>query len=172
MHKTWYTAVFKVKEKSVALVPQERSQQKTRGQAAKVRLAELEDAPNVAQFLGEVREESTTPEEVEVNLEQGGALLLEGSGTLLCALLWLETPHGWTLEQPAVAEAYRDQELDRWVLTKLEALAIRRNIPFLRMKLRDEALLAYFGRMGYRLEAGRDLLLSKRVGGTWQTQGA
>ena len=154
----------------MALVSQERSQRKqAKGQAAKVRLAGLEDAPKVAQLLGEVRGEPTTPKEVEGTLEKGGALLLESSDTLLCALLWLETPHGWTLEQPAVSEAYRDQELDRWVLTKLEALAIQRNVPTLNMRLDDETLLPYYQRMGYRLGEGK---LSKRVGGTWQTQGA
>ena len=123
----------------------------------------------VAQLLGEDRDAPTTSEEVERNLEQGGALLLESSaGTLLCALVWLETSHGWTLHQPAVLEAYRDQELDRWVLTKLEALAIQRNIPTLKMRLDDESRLFYYERMGYRLEGDGDLLLSKRVGGTWQ----
>ena len=154
----------------MALAAQERSQQEqARGQAAKVRLAGLEDAPNVAQLLREVRDEPTTSEEVEATLEKGGALLLESSGTLLCALLWLETPHGWTLEQPAVAEAYRNQELDRWVLTKLEALAIQRNVPTLKMRLSDESLLPYYGRMGYRREEdGSEIILGKRVGGTWQ----
>ena len=152
----------------MALAAQERSLQGGQN-AAKVRLAGLGDAADIGRLLNETSVAATTSEEVEENLEQGGALLLESkAGTLLCALVWLETEHGWTLHQPAVAEVYRDQELDRWVLTKLEALAIQRNIPTLKMRLGDESRLFYYERMGYRLEGDDDLLLSKRVGGTWQ----
>ena len=156
----------------MALVSQEPQRQikSQKGRAAKVRLAGLEDTSAVTQLLSEnAREDERpkTPEEVEACIESGGALLFESSSTLLCALLWRETSDGWTLEQPTVSEPYRKQELDRWVLTKVEALAIQRNIPLLRMKLGDESLLPYYERMGYRLE-GDDLLLSKRVGGTWQ----
>ena len=147
----------------------QRGQQKGHG-AAKVRLAGLADAANIAQLMSEVGVEPTTSEEVVENLEQGGALLLEdNAGELLCVLMWLETLEGWTLQQPAVLEAYRNQELDRWVLTKLEALAIKRNIPVLKMQLDDETRLPYYKRMGYGLEED-SLLLSKRVGGTWQTK--
>ena len=76
--------------------------------------------------------------------------------------------HGWTLYQPAVLKEYQHQELDRWVLTKLEALAIQRNIPTLRMHLTDKSLFPTYERMGYQLKD--DLTLSKRVGGTWQKQ--
>ncbi len=156
----------------MALASQERLQkgQKEGHSAAKVRLAGLGDASVVAQLLNENRDELTTLEEVVENLEQGGALLLEdNAGELLCVLMWLETLEGWTLQQPAVLEAYRNQELDRWVLTKLEALAIKRNIPVLKMQLDDETRLPYYKRMGYGLEED-SLLLSKRVGGTWQTK--
>lgn len=156
----------------MALASQERLQrgQKKGYSAAKVRLAGLADAANIAQLM-RFGSKPPTLEEVANSLEQGGALLLEDkSGNLLCVLMWLETGEGWTLQQPAVLEAYRDQELDRWVLTKLEALAIQRNIPVLNMQLEDETLLPYYKRMGYRLEAQDNLLLSKRVGGTWQTK--
>ena len=137
--------------------------------AAKVRLAGLGDAAGITQLLSSVGE-TTTPEEVNEDLEQGGALLLEDrAGRLLCALLWLETEHGWTLHQPAVLKEYQHQELDRWVLTKLEALAIQRNIPTLTMHLTDKAFFPTYERIGYRLKD--DLTLSKRVGGTWQKQG-
>ena len=156
----------------MALASQERLQkgQKEGHSAAKVRLAGLGDASVIAQLLNENRDELTTLEEVMGTLEQGGALLLEdNAGELLCVLMWLEAPHGWTLQQPAVLGRYQHQELDRWVLTKLEALAIQRNIPFLKMNLGDESLLPYYERMGYRLEED-SLSLSKRVGGTWQTK--
>ena len=152
----------------MALAAQERLSQGGQN-AAKVRLAGLGDAVDIMRLLSETNVAVTTAKEVEENLEQGGALLLESkAGTLLCALVWLEAEHGWTLRQPAVLEAYRDQELDRWVLTKLEALAIQRNIPTLKMRLDDESRLSYYARMGYRLEGDDTLLLSKRVGGTWQ----
>lgn len=138
--------------------------------AAKVRLADLEDAVRIAQFLSTTWDAEIGAAEVSRDLEQGGALLLEeASGTLLCALVWREAEHGWTLQQPAVSATYRDQELDRWVLTRLEALAIQRNIPALEMQLRGEAHRPYYTRMGYRAKG--EGVLSKRVGGTWQTQG-
>ena len=157
----------------MALASQERLQrgQKEGHGAAKVRLASSADAVNIAHLMNEIGSKPTTFEKVFGNLEQGGALLLEdGSGTLLCVLMWLEAPHGWTLQQPVVLERYRNQELDRWVLTKLEALAIQRNIPTLEMDLEDNSLLTYYERMGYRLEKEDNLLMSKRVGGTWQTK--
>ncbi len=148
----------------------QRGQQKGHN-AAKVRFAGLTDAANIAQLMREFKSKPTTPEEVTSSLEQGGALLLEDrSGNLLCVLMWLETIEGWTLQQPAVLEAYRNQELDRWVLTKLEALAIQRNVPVLKMHLEDKTLLPYYKRMGYGLEEKDSLSLSKRVGGTWQTK--
>lgn len=153
----------------MALASQERLQSRKKAHAATVRLAGLTDAANIAQLMR--GSNLVTLEEVAETLEQGGALLLEDkSGILLCVLMWLETGEGWTLQQPAVLEAYRHQELDRWVLTRLEALAIQRNIPVLNMQLEDETLLPYYKRMGYRLEAQDNLLLSKRVGGTWQTK--
>lgn len=151
--------------------PQEQAQPRpSKGRAARVRVADLEDAAPIAQLLSETRPEPLSSEEVTGDLEQGGALLLEDdTGTLLCALTWLEADRGWTLRQPAVRGSYTGQALDRWVLTKLEALAIQRNVPALEMHLHDEALLPLYRRMGYR--QGSDLHLSKRVGGTWQTQG-
>lgn len=149
----------------MALISQEPTPKRGHN-AAKVRLAGLEDAARVARLLSETS--LVTSEEVEAQLEGGGALLLEDrSGALLCALLWLETGRGWTLRQPAVLTKYHHQELDRWVLTKVEALAIQRNIPTLEMQLEDESLLPYYARMGYQRKEG-GTLLSKRVGGTWQ----
>ena len=152
----------------MALTSPERLQSGQKHDAAKVRFAGLTDAVAIAQLISEVGPK-TTSEEVAQDLEQGGALLLDQAGTLLCALVWLEADYGWTLQQPAVLERYQQRELDRWVLTKLEALAIQRNIPTLKMCLDDDSLLPYYARMGYRREEeGSEIILSKRVGGTWQ----
>jgi hypothetical protein len=57
-------------------------------------------------------------------------------------------------------------------MTKVEALAIRTNIPTLTLVLDEvrEDLLAYYQRMGYSvvMQDKRSATLSKRVGGIWQ----
>ena len=106
-------------------------------------------------------------------LEQGGALLIEGEdGRALSALLWREDAGGWHLDRIATVPEARGQGFGRWLMTKVEALAIRANVPHLTLDLDDPELEWYYRRMGYRVQ-GRDdevLRLHKRVGGTWQTQ--
>ena len=84
----------------------------------------------------------------------------------------------WTASPPSPEE--RAQGFGRWLMTKLEALAIQRNVPTLHLHLGEAQrdLLPYYRRMGYRVEsktvegeAEGDGVLSKRVGGTWQYQG-
>lgn len=106
-------------------------------------------------------------------LDHGGSLVLQSAkGDLLCALRWRETEDGWEVDRIATRPEARGQGYGRWLMTKLEALAIRSNIPTLSLTLLEpEAdLLAYYGRMGYQVteqEAAR-VELKKRVGGVWQ----
>ncbi len=109
-------------------------------------------------------------------LEHGGALmLLDATGTLLAALRWRPNAHGWEVDRVATLPRHRGQGYGRWLLTKVEAAAIRANIPVLSLSLPSDAStgqLAYYARIGY-LETRRDgdrIDLHKRVGGTWQTK--
>jgi hypothetical protein len=59
----------------------------------------------------------------------------------------------------------------RWLLTKVEALAIQRNVAMLRVRLPEDQhhLEQYYLRMGYTREAdGSHVTLAKQVGGMWQ----
>lgn len=106
-------------------------------------------------------------------LEHGGALLLEDAeGCTLCALRWRWADDGWRVDRIATLPAARGQGFGRWLMTKVEALAIKRNIPTLTLTLHHEELLAYYRRMGYQESAreGDAVTLVKRVGGTWQRQ--
>jgi GNAT superfamily N-acetyltransferase len=104
-------------------------------------------------------------------LEHGGALFLESStGELLSALRWREQGEGWLVDRIATLPEERGQGFGRWLMTKVEALAIRNNIPSLTLKLIGPELLAYYRRLGYRLtkEEGEIITLCKQVGGVWQ----
>jgi len=106
-------------------------------------------------------------------LEHGGAVLLEdGNGSVLCAVRWRWRQDGWRVDRIATLEQARGQGFGRWLMTKLEALAIKRNVPTLTLELDQSELLPYYQRLGYGL-ARRDgsvVTLVKRVGGTWQRQ--
>jgi hypothetical protein len=102
-------------------------------------------------------------------LEQGGVLVLEAGRNLLAALRWREIASGWELE-PVVTLPDCGPEFARWLLTKLEALAIQRNIPRLYVQLDegDQDLLRDYRRLGYSSGESCPQVLSKRVGGVWQ----
>ena len=108
-------------------------------------------------------------------LEEGGALYFTVDSETVCALRWRETPYGWEVGRVATLPAYRGQGLGRWLMTRLEALAIQHNIPELQLTLDDAQaeLLPYYTRMGYRsAHPETPLTLAKRVGGVWQRQQA
>ena len=106
-------------------------------------------------------------------LEGGGALTFVCEGVFVCALRWRETPYGWEVGRLATLPEYRGQGFGRWLMTRLEALAIQHNIPELQLTLPEAQtdLLPYYTRMGYRPRSSETpLTLSKRVGGVWQRQ--
>jgi GNAT superfamily N-acetyltransferase len=143
---------------------------------ATLRRAGQEDAAALSALFREARPEGDCSERgMRTWLEHGGALLLEDRGHLLAALRWREEAAGWRVDRVTSLPQARGQGYGRWLMTKVEALAIRSNIPTLTLELDDRELLPYYGRMGYRPdddaagEAGL-LTLRKRVGGTWQVQ--
>ena len=139
--------------------------------AARVRVASSHDADRLETFFEHAwpdRQDGT-----DAWLERGGALLLEDDdGVIACALCWLERRTGWQIEGMATRPDARGQGYGRWLMTKVEALAIRANVPLLTLDLREPAFVRYYQRMGYRVaeQQGETLTLAKNVGGTWQTQ--
>ncbi|MBW6456096.1 MAG: GNAT family N-acetyltransferase, partial [Trueperaceae bacterium] len=98
---------------------------------------------------------------------------------LLAALRWREEGAGWRVDRVATRPEARGQGYGRWLATKVEALAIRKNVPFLLLSLpwADAGQLAYYERLGYRVsdEPSRNGAhqppqrhLRKVVGGVWQ----
>jgi len=148
-------------------------------EAARLRWATLDDAPRLTDLWRAAYPEDDT-HEVAAWLEHGGALTLEDrSGRLLAALRWREEGAGWRVDRVATRPEARGQGYGRWLATKVEALAIRKNVPFLLMSLpaADATQLAYYERMGYRVveeparngaPQGGPRTLRKVVGGVWQ----
>ncbi len=147
-------------------------------EAAHLRSAEFRDISELLDLYKVSLAKAETEEEMMHWLEGGGALVLENAeGKMLCALRWREEANhegqdGWRVDRVATIPEARGQGFGRWLMTKVEALAIRTNIPTLTLTLdevRDE-LLAYYQRMGYEVQkqTHNQVTLSKRVGGTWQ----
>ena len=146
-------------------------------EAARLRWAGLRDAQRVAALQALAYPDAAADgRNVRAALEHGGALLLEDrAGDLLAALCWRDRKDGWEVERVATLPAHRGQGYGRWLMTRVEAAAIRANVPTLTLTLPLDATrdqLAYYARMGYA-ETARDdasITLLKRVGGTWQTK--
>lgn len=158
---------------AVGAAPLERSGAPT----AKVRLrwAGLDDVPALCVLFRAARPDQSFEEaEMAGWLEHGGAIVLEASGRPLAALRWREEGSGWRVDPVASLPEERGKGYGRWLMTKVEALAIRTNIPTLTLDLPSTGHLPYYRRMGYRRLAtdGEEAVatLVKRVGGTWQVQ--
>ena len=147
-------------------------------EAAHLRPAEFRDISELLDLYKVSLAKAETEEEMMYWLEGGGALVLENAeGKMLCALRWREEANhegqdGWRVDRVATIPEARAQGFGRWLMTKVEALAIRNNIPTLTLTLdetRDD-LLHYYQRMGYSVikQGEESIMLSKRVGGTWQ----
>jgi GNAT superfamily N-acetyltransferase len=145
-------------------------------EAAQLRSAGLRDVPQLTRLYQQAwPEHAETQASVQAWLEQGGALVLEhaeAGGCIVCAVRWREEDEGWRVDRVATLPEFRGQNFGRWLMTKVEALAIQRNVPRLVLQLdenRDD-LVHYYGRMGYKpVETeGDKVVFAKRVGGTWQ----
>jgi GNAT superfamily N-acetyltransferase len=148
-------------------------------EAAQLRWVTLNDAPRLAALWGSAYPDTApSVREVAEWLANGGALALQDpNGELLAALLWHREDRGWRIERVASTPAARGLGYGRWLITKVEALAIRQNVPWLTLSLPDDDAeqRAYYGRMGYRVEgesAPGFVELRKAVGGVWQRKGS
>lgn len=105
-------------------------------------------------------------------LEHGGAILLESEGEAIAALRWREESGGWRVDPATDPSGDPGNGFERWLMTKVEALAIRANIPTLTVELPSPEALPTYRRMGYRRArpGSEDRTMVKRVGGTWQVQ--
>ncbi len=143
-------------------------------QALKLHTATYADAEALTALYQTAWNEREDEAVVQGWLEGGGALYFACDRTIVCALRWRETPYGWEVGRLATLPDYRGQGFGRWLMTRLEALAIQHNVPELQLTL-DEAqadLLPYYTRMGYRARSpDAPLTLCKQVGGVWQRQG-
>jgi hypothetical protein len=132
--------------------------------ATRLRVAGFGDAVVLAELY---RNDGTSMQQW---LEHGGALLVEtAAGELLGALRWRQHQDGWWLEHPLVRPAAPQADVKRWLLTKVEALAIVRNVPALYLDppaSPEDARI--YARLGYHPHEGG--WLRKPVGGTWQVK--
>jgi GNAT superfamily N-acetyltransferase len=111
-------------------------------------------------------------------LAHGGALLLQDpDGDLLAALPWREEGKGWRIDRVATRADVRGFGYGRWLITKVEALAIKQNIPWLKLTLPgdDPEQGDYYQRLGYAADpdatpGAPGIHLHKVIGGVWQRQ--
>ncbi len=102
-------------------------------------------------------------------LSLNSTLLVEdAAGEVVAALRYGEEAEGWRVEPIVTHPDHRGQGYGRWLMTMLEAEAIRTNVPYLALQLTDPAVLPYYLRLGYRPVEDDQLDLVKRVGGVWQ----
>ncbi len=145
-----------------------------RYEAAKLRGIVLGDAAALVGLYARARSPQVETRSSMLEwLEGGGGLLLESArGEPLSALRWREEGGGWRLDGVATLPEARGKGYGRWFMTKLEALAIRNNIPSLTLSIPSPTaeVLRYYQRMGYQVLERREaeVTLQKCVGGTWQ----
>lgn len=147
-------------------------------EAARLRWATHADAARLAElWRRSYPDDAAGTAEMAEWLERGGALTMQDrGGELLAALRWREEGDGWRVDRVATRPDERGQGYGRWLTTKVEALAIRRSVPYLILNLPPVEVaeqLAYYQRMGYvTVEEDADLgvTLQKAVGGEWQTK--
>lgn len=138
---------------------------------AKLRWASTQDGARLTTLFSQARPAEPESEAAMLEwLESGGAALLEDErGTVLCAVRWRESSEGWRLDRVCTLPEARRLGFGRWLMTKVEALAIRYNIPELTVVLPDGEMAGYYRRLGYGVEeAIEGHVARKRVGGTWQ----
>lgn len=136
----------------------------------RLREANAADAPGLAALYAVTRPQAKLGAgALREWLSRGRALLVEDAdGRVLAALRHWEEGDGWRVEPIVTHPEHRGQGYGRWLMTMLEADAIRSNIPFLAVTLTDTTVLPYYQRLGYRPLGDDQRELGKRVGGVWQ----
>ncbi len=142
--------------------------------AVRLHTASETDAGRLAELYAQVRPGPLgTSVGLRPWLANGAALFVqEAGGRIVAAIAWRAEGEGWRVAPIATLPSHRGLGYGRWLMTHLEALAIRGNVPFLALRIDDPELLPYYRRLGYRSSEDDELELRKRVGGTWQTQEA
>ena len=143
-------------------------------EAARLRWATSKDVPQlVVLWRKAYPDDRADALEMADWLERGGAMTLQDrDGMLLAGLRWRDFGDGWRVDRVATLPEARGLGYGRWLTTKVEALAIKRSVPYLELALPDpggEDQLAYYRRMGYVPARGSGKMLRKVVGGEWQT---
>ena len=131
-----------------------------------LRRAQLGDAARLASLFS-IGGSSISSNQMAERLEHGGALFFEDDQGPVSALCWQETSAGWKLSQTVLRDGQSGDSHGRWLMTQVESLAIRLNIPWLSLDLADSSNLDWYRRLGYEPQAGKPHLLAKKVGGTW-----
>lgn len=132
-----------------------------------LRRASLGDAARLA-GLYRGNGASISSEQLSDRIEHGGALYFEDDDGPVAALAWQDTAGGWQLGKPVLRGDQSGDGHGRWLMTQVEALAIRLNIPRLSLEKVDSSDLAWYRRLGYEAQPDSPHRLSKKVGGTWQ----
>lgn len=139
------------------------------GGGLRLNRAGMADAPRLAALAGPDAEKDGTGRSVlDDCLEYGGALWFGGDDGPVSLLCWREVQGGWELRPVRVAPGHDHFSHSRWLMTQVEALAIRMNVPRLAMTLTEPADVDLYRRMGYETEGHSAERLVRRVGGTWQ----
>lgn len=150
-------------------------------EAAQLRWATMADATRLVELWRIAYPDAAhdLAQEMLAWLGRGGALTLrDQDGRIQAALRWREEAGGWRIDRVATRPEARGLGYGRWLATKVEALAIRHNVPYLMLDLPrdDERALGYYERMGYRRDGdapdGESVALRKVVGGVWQRKRA
>lgn len=137
-----------------------------------MRSASSADAARLADLWALARPSSGVGQrELREWLASARALLLEDAGgRALAAIRFREENGGWRVEPIVTDPDQRSQGFGRWLMTALEADAIRENVAFLALNIEEPSTLPYYRRLGYRQHGSSELELRKRVGGVWQQQ--
>lgn len=136
----------------------------------RLRDATLTDAPALAALYADARPSAgLDAASFRGWLNLHGALVVEEEGDgIVAAIRYQEEGDGWRVEPVVTHPDHRGQGYGRWLMTRLEADAIRSNVPSLALTLTDPEVLSYYQRLGYRPAGDDELELTKRVGGVWQ----
>ncbi len=139
------------------------------GPRVRLRRAGLADAGRLAALSVQAAGRSgLSAEQMSTCIEHGGALYYEDESGPVSMLAWQESAAGWELQPFRTSTDQDDLGHSRWLMTQVEALAIRLNIPRLCLRLGTGNNEDYYRRLGYERESADSNLLVKRVGGTWQ----
>ncbi len=138
----------------------------------RLREATVADAAKLAELWSRARPGAgVSAAQLKQWLECGRAVLVEDAeGDVLAALRFRAEDDGWRVEPIVTDPDQRGQGFGRWLMTMLEADAIKANVAFLAIALDEPSTLSYYRRLGYRQDGDSELQLRKRVGGVWQRQ--